>query len=497
MSPVVLRTTGFSDYLDERSHIKELILGAPGAGKTRSASFWPRPVFINCEGGEMAIADRKVPIFDITSPQDMQDVLRTVQLESMKKDRRWDTVVVDTLDAYQRTVIQNYLKTNNKMAMSGWADWGYLDGVMAQLMNALQNLSMNVVVNLHVKESMEGDEEDGTKQRVYSPKLKGDLRDQITVDFDFVGFMSVDYVAVDGKRALKRSVKWMPEPRYPFLKDRSGQLPPITDIDFTDEDYGRLLAALLAGMDKLEDVEILETIGEAEPAAVAPVAAKVGGPIADASTVAAPRRTPAKAAVAPVAAPVPETAPAVAETAPAVPLAAVPPPAPVSVPVGVKPAPAGAPAGTAAATTVPPAEPIHDTTTSVVAQAEPAVSEEQAIAALQEGLGAEVLSAPDQVDAPAHEGDDAGQPGTEHVAVLEAKETAAASPVAPPGAPKSLLDYNCGDQPPSLVGVYPAAAGCGALLSDTDATVDRLQITSLKARTLLCPACFVTFKQAS
>jgi AAA domain len=483
VSPVILRTTGFSDYLDEKAHIKALILGPPGAGKTRSSSFWPRPILLNCETGEMAVADRKLPVFDIHTEQDMNDALRHVKLESMKKDRRWDTAIVDTLDSYQRRVIQDYLKRNGKGSMSGWQDWGYLDAVMTRLMDELQNLSMNVVVNLHVKETMEGDEEDGTKQRVYSPKLKGDLKDQIAADFDFVGFMSVDYAAENGKRVLRRSIKWLPEPRYPFLKDRSGRLPETTVVDFTDEDYGRLLNALIGGYDNLTEGETLEIVGDPDPVTPAPVAAKVGGPIADASTVAPPRKT---AAAKPPELPAAEPAGAleIMGAGPEPALAVVPPAAPASVPVAPRPAPAGIPvaAKPAAATVVPPqSEPEEAPTevrTPVRVADEPEMTQEEAVANVQEGLGGEVLSDDAPVDAPAHE-----------------EQPAAPAPAPSAATSKAYVDYNCGEQPPGLVGHHPAAPGCGALLSTTGTTNDKLQITALKARTLLCPPCFITFKE--
>jgi len=43
--PLIIRTTGVEEFLDAagEAHVKALILGAPSAGKTRSASFWPKP----------------------------------------------------------------------------------------------------------------------------------------------------------------------------------------------------------------------------------------------------------------------------------------------------------------------------------------------------------------------------------------------------------------------------------------------------------------------
>lgn len=479
---VVIRTTGFADYLDDRAHIKALIMGAPGAGKTRSASFWPRAILLDCERGRMSVADRSLPYIEISSAEDMGDALRHIKLASMKKDRAHDTVIVDTLDAYQRMVIQNHLKKERKIAMSGWQDWGYLDAQMAQFVDLLHNLSMNVVVNLHVKESMEGDEDAGTKQRIYSPKLKGDLRDQIAAEFDFVGLMSTEFVGVGGERIVQREIKWTPEPRYPILKDRSGQLPAATTVTFTENDYEQLLAALVKGMDRLsEGTEVLR-ISEDRPPEPDPVAPHAGGPVTDGSAaIEAPKATPRKAAAA---------KPPAADA----PAASAPPAAPkpvIDVPVAPKPV-----VETPAASPVPAPEVAVElessATTGVVALPEPAGTSEQAVAAAVGGLGAEVLSDTGPVDDSARETEPAApaEQATEEIAAVPAAVAPPAAVV--PAGPTSPTGFNCGDQPPAKVGTFPAAPGCGKSLVDENP--ERLTITALKAHTYLCPADFAAYK---
>src|SRR5664279_3522204 len=108
---------------------------------------------------------------------------------------------------------------------------------MTQLVARLFGLSMNVVVNLHIKETKVGGSDDGDGGiLVKGPKLKGDLKDQIASEFDLVGFMETGWEAIDGKRELARYIQWQPTPDKPILKDRSGQLPARTSVDFTPED---------------------------------------------------------------------------------------------------------------------------------------------------------------------------------------------------------------------------------------------------------------------
>src|SRR5437764_5268260 len=106
---LVIRTTGIEDYLDGGTgRIKALIMGAAGSGKTRSSSFWPKPLLADCEDGRMSVADRRIPYAAIKSTADMKALLKMAHEEARrpKEQQRFQTLVVDTLDAYQRIVIQ-------------------------------------------------------------------------------------------------------------------------------------------------------------------------------------------------------------------------------------------------------------------------------------------------------------------------------------------------------------------------------------------------------
>lgn len=284
---LIIRTTGFDDYLGtEGAYIKALIMGPPGAGKTRSASFWQKPIFADCEKGRMSIADRGVPYGEIRSGQQMDDLLDLLKKECKKgAQRKYQTLVIDTIDSYQRIIISERLISENKEALSGWADWGHLDAKMSQFLEKLLNLPMNVVVNMHVKEKSEDvPGEEDSKLIIVQPKLKGDLRYQIAAEFDLVGYMSTYWAAVDGERALKRSIRWFPEPRYPILKDRSGQLPRYTDVTFTDEDFNGLYNAIVGDhIEALPQATVIGEIGEPEPVPASPVGPdeKGGAVVAD------------------------------------------------------------------------------------------------------------------------------------------------------------------------------------------------------------------------
>lgn len=520
---LIIRTTGIEDYLDQgQANIKALILGAPSAGKTRSASFWPKPIFADCEKGRMSIADRSVPYAEIGSTRDMDALLDMLRNECRKPphERKYQTLVVDTLDAFQRIVIAERLDSEKKEALSGWGDWGYLDGKMTQFVAKLQSLPMNIVCNVHVK-TTDREEGDATITQT-GVKLKGDFKDQVAAEFDLVGHMGTYWEAGENGegRVLKRGIQWWPEPTKPILKDRSGQLPRWTPVTFTEDDFGNLFASLISHLDNLGESQVVEEL-QTDPAVThQPVQPTPGGPVQGAPvippTAAKKAAPPAKKAAAPPAkaaepepeakitevetpaaeapsTPVPAPAEAVAE-----PVVEEPPvvqtPTPVAVPAAPKPSvPAAAkpeiPGADAAPqetapTPAPVAEAIAEEPVAAPEPVAEAPSEEpMSPEAVAEALDATVISeeAPtdpvEQQEAPAvSEGgtDDQGSDGTAAVATCGT-----------PSLPPEELE-------PGFVPVQ----GCGKTL-DAEPNPDLVEIGALKTRTNLCNACFAAFRAST
>lgn len=263
------------------SWVKMLIMGPPDVGKTRSASFWPSPIFADCEGGRMSLADRQVPYGDIRSTADMDGLITQLKFDAQRpaEKRKYRTLVVDTIDHYQKIAISERLRDEKKESLSGWADWGWLDGHMQQFVEKILNLPMNVIVNCHFKTIAEGSDDDEVKKLTQALRLKGDVKDWLLEEFDLIGMMESTYKAEGGTRVRKRHIRWHNEPAYPLLKDRSGSLPQFTDIDFTDQDYHRIFDALASKVDSLPESTEVEEIETSEVEVAAPVQGAEGGPV--------------------------------------------------------------------------------------------------------------------------------------------------------------------------------------------------------------------------
>lgn len=310
---IIVQTAGIEHYLDGgQGRLKFLLVSNAGEGKTRFSSFAPKPIYADCEDGMLSVVDRRVPFASVKSEQDMKDFLTLLESECKKPrdQRRWETVVIDTIDTYERSVIQQYLRRKNRPEMDGWEDWGYLSSVMTNLISRLALLDMNVIVLAHTKQ---------VKRKGQVPedqvilRLKGDLGQQLPNDFDFVGMIETDFVPGAEGREIRRVIRWESTPAASWLKFR-GTGVKTTPLDFAETDYAAIRDAIVAGAGGLQPSENVEVV-ESQETAAEPVAPTPGValPVSKAAT--------------------PRTAPPAPPAPPQRPTAPPPPPPPTARPV--------------------------------------------------------------------------------------------------------------------------------------------------------------------
>lgn len=264
---LIIRTTGLEQYAPGgEARIKVLNIGGPGVGKTRWASYFPAPIYADCEGGLASVADRKVPFVPVNTSDDMLDLLTFLKQECRQPaDRRtYQTVVIDTLDAFQRKVKNEWMEKEKKEAFSGWDAWGFLNSKMQLLMTRLLNLPMNVIVNVHYKDK-KTDDESGATVHSYMLQLQGELTETAFNDFDLVGWTGTYWEAVDGERQQKRGITFKPTPEKPFLKDRLHVTPDWLPIAFDTSDYTNLFDAVTSRLGDITAGEIVGEVPDAEP----------------------------------------------------------------------------------------------------------------------------------------------------------------------------------------------------------------------------------------
>lgn len=391
-------------------------------------------------------------VVDITSSQAMVDALRwlsdlTKPPRRKPGDRsRYETAILDTADGLSRMIKAEWCLNNNATAFEGREAWSYLESRTSLILTRLTALDMHVVVLCHLKDyEVDVIGRDGKKEKEtrYGPQLQGQFADNIFNDFDLVGLMKTEATNSEGVRIKQRGITYESDAFFPFLTDHFHLSPPgdralgdkfwpITMDDgtkggkgtpesFAEQNFGTLVNALLDGASETGEGGVVETI-EQNTDNVAP-ADQPGGPVASAQpqglaapSVAAPA-VPADASVTPV---TPEPAAPVADAgvtvdpgnggsvgqpeAPAEPVAAPvqEPPAPAPVPAAqpaevpavpaapVEPAPATDVAETSAGSEPAPAEP--EPAPAAAPPAEPPATHDEAVAAVTEGLGGEVVA---------------------------------------------------------------------------------------------------------
>ena len=478
---ITVKTAGVEQYMEGgEGRLKFLLAGGAGTGKTRFSGFAPKPIIAACEEGILSVADLSTPYATVKGEEDMNAFLTLLEGEGRKPkaQRRWETAVIDTIDAYERDLMADYMRRHRMAEFEGWDAWGYLAGTMNNLLARLFKLDMNIIMLVHTK-AVTRDGQVPKDQLVL--RLKGDVGQQLPNDFDFVGLIETTWVPGDDGQDVVRNIRWKSTPAAPWLKFR-GQGIKSTPLTFAPSDFEAIRAAITAGAKNAAASEVIETV-EA-PADVTP-------PQAPSPGVAAPvakRATPAKAPAQPV-------AKAPARPVPPVPAAAAP------VPAAPKPD-LSAPVATAeeavenVKAVLPGSTVVSDTAGQIPADPVP-VS--------QETVQSTVVEPEVQVDetpatTPVAEPDVPADPPTEQADTEQATaEESAGFPVIPDD---GTIEVQCGTPRFTTTAPKGTVPGCGKELTLTledkrivsagpaPENAQFIEMASLKERAVLCNTCF-------
>lgn len=530
---LLIKTTGVEDYLDPQgggAWVQAIIIGGHGVGKTPFAAQWPKPIFAMCEHGTMSIARNRVPYAEIHTDRDMDAFVAEIRKDCVRPldKRQFLTVVIDTIDSYQKRLMQHRVRDMQLDRFTGWDNWDWLDARLVKVLNALSQLPVHVVVNVHYKDQVVGEGED--KSIVKQLRLKGDQKDSIFQEFDLIGFMETYYSTDAGERVRRRHIRWHPTPGYEMVRDRSNTFPEFTEVEFKPTDFQVLFDCLASGADDLQDSEVVMELpveGDTPAATDVPAPDQGSGPVTN------PALPPAKPA------PAAEKVPTIKEllarvgddpdkaqqmmdwengregtrsslikdlqkiidaAQPAEEPAAEPEAAPEEAPEAPE-APEAAPESTP--------------------EPEPEPEAAAPVAAAQNGVGTaeEPVEIPEsrvnQLDAPKfaslqHVHDPAGKcllnrlgpkcgeaapeptpeepPTVATPAPAAPAQTVSTPAPAQPGPAASTGQPVCGDQPASFVGKFEAAPGCGKALTPDN----KAPLAVVKNRTYLCTDCFAS-----
>lgn len=205
---------------DTSGPLRYLLYGASGSGKTTAAATFPRPLFVDCEGGLLSVRERGVDYIRCGSAQEVFEALNLIRAQA----GNYDTVVVDSLTEVARLALETTAGRTDRAGRPvtpSLADWSRCVQVIRQLVRGFTGLPTTVVFTAlpRIVRSDSGD------VGAVRPGLPGRLADEVAAAMDFVLYL---YGQEDddpsGERNYRRMFLTAPHKRV-FAKDRSGTLP--------------------------------------------------------------------------------------------------------------------------------------------------------------------------------------------------------------------------------------------------------------------------------
>lgn len=230
-----MTTTKFTlniEKLSERNrHIKLLVYGESGVGKTVLASSAPRPIlWIESEGGTNSIADPEgIDIVRVESLETYREALRFLR---SPEGAKYKTVVLDSFTETQAQVLKEIMvavserDTNRDEFTPQFQDYQRLVGVMREVVRGFRDLPMHVVITALTRE----DKDDMTGRVTVRPRLSPSIANEIPGFMDVVGYLytSTDKngEVEDGEMTIRRNLLLAPTGKY-LAKTRA---PEGTDV---------------------------------------------------------------------------------------------------------------------------------------------------------------------------------------------------------------------------------------------------------------------------
>ena len=181
-------------------NIRLLLYGETGSGKTKLASTFPQPFFIDTDKGGKTLKKLKVPniklIRENKTYEELMDILHKIKNKEEPFDFKIETIVFDSLTSLAKFLIVDILKyprivgrpsKDITKAKVEWDDYTLLSAELEAIMKYIQDIGLNVVGTCGVK--LEKDEVTGGY--IGLPDILGGFRNSIGYEFDEMYHMEV------------------------------------------------------------------------------------------------------------------------------------------------------------------------------------------------------------------------------------------------------------------------------------------------------------------
>ena len=215
-------------------HIRVLLYGEMGSGKTTAAATFPHPFIINTDKGLKTLQGRDIPYIDIVREEKVYQTILQILL-ALRKDRNAlgfpvETIVIDGFTSLGELLLDEIVRENRSIA--NWADssgkdkalfddYGMLRQRIWSIVTLLQDIPYHVVGTAWT--TIEKDEITG--RIIGRPDLVGKMRESLGGYFDEYYYM----VCRQGRTGEPAYVYEAYTKPYQFYQARTrlAKLPPI------------------------------------------------------------------------------------------------------------------------------------------------------------------------------------------------------------------------------------------------------------------------------
>jgi len=198
---------GFYDD-SEDDHIRLLLYGKTGSGKTTFAGTFPNPLFIDTDKGGLTLRDKKIPRIKLTpgnkTYDEIMDILHKIKNKEEPFDFKIETIVMDgftALSDFMMIDILKYPKAPGKVSrdiLKGkpeWDDYDCLKNEFLAIMRYVKDIGLHFVATAGVKL----DEDKTNGNFIAHPNVIGGYRFIVGHDFNEVYYLEEKKTSKDNE----------------------------------------------------------------------------------------------------------------------------------------------------------------------------------------------------------------------------------------------------------------------------------------------------------
>jgi len=217
-------------------HVKALVFGEAGMGKTVLCSTAPKPLIISAEAGLLSISDHDIPVIEVKTVADVKEAYKWVT--ESKEANPFETICLDSITEIAEVLLTQYKKEEKDPRKA----YGRINDDMSTLIRSFRDLKGK---HVYFSCKMITKTDDSTGITSYKPSMPGNtLINNLPYFFDEVLALRIGKL---GNGTEYRYLQTQPELQWP-AKDRSGCLDKIEKPDLS-----YIFEKILSGKKKVEE----------------------------------------------------------------------------------------------------------------------------------------------------------------------------------------------------------------------------------------------------